>query len=240
MITEAEERLRRDIAEVLHSRVQNRLLTIWYRLEEIQEFVLRDSASASRALAELRELVDDIRERDVRDLSHRLHPSIIRAGLLPALEMLVDETPRVEVELRADDRIQELDDAATSGIPEAVRLTAYRVVEEALGNVIKHAGAARAIVELRLDAAGLQLEIRDDGRGFDTLQPGLGLSSMAARVGRLGGAWRIQSTPGEGTCVSAVLPLSVEQVQDGVRAQVALGQEERRNAARGHAVAGSI
>src|SRR5579859_2554716 len=240
MITEAEERLRREIAEVLHSRVQNRLLAIWYRLEEVQELLPADSTSANKALGDLRGLVDDIRERDVRELSHRLHPSIIRAGLLPALEMLVEELPRVEVEIRADESVQAIDDAATGGLPEVVRLTAYRVVEEALGNVIKHSGAARATVELHVGESGLQLEVRDNGRGFDSLRPGLGVSSMAARVGRLGGTWNITSVPGQGTCVSVVLPVSVQQMQDGVRAEVPLGQEQRTEAQGGRAVAGTV
>jgi signal transduction histidine kinase len=240
MITEAEERLRRDIAEVLHSRVQNRLLTIWYRLEEIQDLVSPDSTLVRQSLESVRELVDEIRERDVRDISHRLHPSIIRAGLLPALEMLVDELPRVEVELRADESVQELDDARFSGIPETVRLTAYRVVEEALGNIIKHSGATHAIVQLRQSEAGLRLEIRDDGVGFETLRPGLGVSSMAARVGRLGGTWSISSTPGNGTCVVAVLPLSAQQMQYGVRAEIPLGQEQGAHSSGGLTVTDSL
>jgi signal transduction histidine kinase len=240
MITEAEERLRREIAEVLHSRVQNRLLAIWYRLEEVQQLLPPESASAHQALGDLRELVDDIRERDVRELSHRLHPSIIRAGLLPALETLAEEMPRIEVQLDADGRVEQLDDAANSGIPEVVRLTAYRVVEEALGNVIKHSGAARATVALKVIEAGLKVEVRDDGVGFDTMRPGLGLSSMAARIGRLGGTWEIASRHGAGTCVSAVLPLSIKQLQDSVRAQMPFGQELRADTFGGRAVTGAV
>ncbi|MBV9578515.1 MAG: HAMP domain-containing protein [Chloroflexi bacterium] len=240
MITEAEERLRRDLAEVLHSRVQNRLLTTWYRLEEIQDLLREDPAAAPPALAEVRQLIDDIREHDVRELSHRLHPSIIRAGLLPALEVLVEETPRVTVELVADSGVQQLDDAATNGIPEVVRLTVYRVVEEALGNVIKHAHATRATVELRQLEAGLHVEIADNGVGFTALKTGLGLSSVAARVARLGGTWSIHSVPGQGTRVSASVPYSVEQVQNGIWTEVAFGEEYRSNPPGGGAIASAI
>ena len=237
LITEAEERLRRELSEVLHSRVQNRLLTIWYRLEEI-ETLLHDPSAARREIAEVRDQLDDIREHDVRELSHRLHPSIIRAGLLPALEMLAGETPRVTVSIDAAAEVQDLDDAAQNGIPELIRLTAYRVVEEALGNVVKHAGAGQVQVRLAVVERGLELQVRDDGSGFvmDHVRAGLGMSSMAARVGRVGGTWHIDSVPGQGTTVRVVLPLSVEQMQDGLRAEAPFGQEGSADAARGHAV----
>src|SRR5262249_49128706 len=153
----------------------------------------------------------DIREQDVRELSHRLHPSIIRAGLLPALETLAEEAPRLEVTVTADAAVHTLDDAAANGIPEAVRLTAYRVVEEALGNVVKHANAGHVEVHLAMSSRGLELQVRDDGRGFElqSPRPGLGLGSIAARVGRLGGRWSISSVPGHGALVEVVLPLSV-------------------------------
>jgi signal transduction histidine kinase len=227
LITQAEERLRRELAEVLHSRVQNRLLMVWYRLEEAQELLESDPPAAARLLGEIRQQVDDIREQDVRELSHRLHPSIIRAGLLPALETLAEEVPRLAVEIHATDAVQSLDDMANNGIPEEVRLTAYRVVEESLGNVVKHAEASRVDIDLDVSSEGLSLQIRDDGRGFDEhlARPGLGLGSIAARVGRIGGRWSIHSKGGQGTCVSVALPLSVQQVQDGLRTQVFFGQE---------------
>lgn len=240
MITEAEERMRRELAEVLHSRVQNRLLSIWYRLEEIQDQLESDSVSAKADLGHVRDQLDDIREHDVRELSHRLHPSIIRAGLLPALEVLAEETPKVRVELRASADVEELDDALHNGIPETIRLTVYRVVEEALGNVVKHANAQRATVELRLVDGGLQVEVIDDGMGFDVVRPGLGLSSMAARVGRVGGTWSIRSAPGHGATVSAVLPCSVEQLQDGLRTEAAFGQEHGAEAGSDRSVARSL
>ncbi len=229
LITEAEERLRRELAEVLHSRVQNRLLMVWYRLEEAQVLLGSASAEATALLADIRQQVDDIRERDVRELSHRLHPSIIRAGLLPALELLTEEMPRLDISISADPKVRSLDAATPSGIPEEIRLTAYRVVEEALGNVAKHAQASHVEVHLEVTPDGLGIQVRDNGRGFveHTLRPGLGLGSIAARVGRVGGRWSMVSARGSGACLSVALPLSVQQVQDGLGAQVPLGQEHR-------------
>ncbi|MBV8715432.1 MAG: HAMP domain-containing protein [Chloroflexi bacterium] len=239
LITQAEERLRRELAEVLHSRVQNRLLMVWYRLEDALDLVRSDPAAAAELLFDIRQQVDDIREQDVRELSHRLHPSIIRAGLLPALETLAEELPRLEIIIAADAEVRSLDDAARNAIPEAVRLTAYRVVEEALGNAVKHANATHVDVELHLTSSGLAVTVRDNGEGFNprTLRPGLGLGSISARVGRVGGTWTISAAPGEGTLLTVVLPLSVEQVQDGLHRQVTLGQEHGADADSSRAVA---
>jgi signal transduction histidine kinase len=227
LIAEAEERLRREIAEVLHSRVQNRLLMVWYRLEECQELVQRDPAAAEREIGDIRDLVDQIREQDVRELSHRLHPSIIRAGLIPALETLVEDFPRPEAHLHTDRRVEEVDNPSHGGLPESIRLTAYRVVEEALANVARHASADRADVALSLVDGSLRVEVRDNGIGFDTraMRTGLGLGAIAARVERVGGTWSIDSSQGTGTRLTVRLPLSVDQPQNGFHAQAAFSQE---------------
>jgi signal transduction histidine kinase len=212
MITEAEERLRRELAEVLHRRVQNRLLMVWYRLEECQDLLERDPVAAGRLVAEVRDQLDEIREKDVRDLSHRLHPSIIRAGLLPALETLAEEMPRLDVAIVPDADVEALDHSSHNGISETVRLTAYRVVEEALGNVAKHAQTTHVEVALHMVDGSLAIGVRDEGRGFDpqTLHAGLGLGSIAARVERMHGHWTITSSVGQGTNLSVLLPCGVE------------------------------
>jgi signal transduction histidine kinase len=85
----------------------------------------------------------------------------------------------------------------------------YRVAQEALHNTVKHARAKRVNVCMRWDTDGLILEVCDDGVGFETARsfPGhLGVHSMRERIGRLGGTLRIESTPGQGTCIRAQLP----------------------------------
>jgi PAS domain S-box-containing protein len=85
----------------------------------------------------------------------------------------------------------------------------YRVAQEALHNTVKHARAKKVNVCMRWDTDGLLLEVCDDGVGFDTARsfPGhLGLHSMQERITRLGGTLRIESTPGQGTCICAQLP----------------------------------
>jgi signal transduction histidine kinase len=238
LITEAEERLRREIAEVLHSRVQNRLLMVWYRLEECQDLLERNPAEAERLIGQIREQVDEIREHDVRELSHRLHPSIIRAGIAAALDTLVEELPHLPVRLSIDPAVEALDQSIDDPLPDAVRLTAYRVVEEALANVARHAGASRVDVTVGLDDGYLVVEVRDDGRGFDTAasRTGLGLGSIAARVDRIGGAWTVTSRVGEGTLLAVRLPRSVDELQNGFDAEVPLRQERNAETHGGRAV----
>jgi signal transduction histidine kinase len=234
LITAGEERVRREIAELLHSRVQNRLLMAWYRAEDVQDVLSNDPAQANQLLADLRDQLDAIREQDVRELSHRLHPSIIRTGLVPALERLTDDFDgRLAVSLHVDPAVVALDDPLANEIPDAVRLSAYRVVEEALGNVARHAAAARAEIAVGVADAAVQVSVRDDGRGFDPRQVrvGLGLGTISAHVGRVGGTWHLDSAPGQGTTLRVSLPLvvAVEEPQDGLGGEVAFGQEDGAN-----------
>ena len=95
-------------------------------------------------------------------------------------------------------------------VGEALQLTAYRLVQEALTNIGKHAQARHVAVRLAAQPHHLEVEIRDDGRGFDpdAVGPGShGLAGMRHRVEALGGRLGVQSAPGAGTTLRAVLPL---------------------------------
>lgn len=211
-VTAAEERLRREIAELLHSRVQSRLIVAWHRLGQCQRLLMTDPAEASRILADVRDEIDHVREQGLRQAAHLLHPAIIGVGLVPAIRSLTGrygEAFAVEVEVAP--AIARLDDPADNAIPEAMRLTAYRVLEEVLANVQRHAHAREVDVSLDLDANGrLRMIVRDDGRGFDprTRRSGLGLVSIAGRVGQVGGTWSIESRPNGGTTVAVTLPIA--------------------------------
>jgi len=88
--------------------------------------------------------------------------------------------------------------------------TIYRLVQEALTNVVKHSGAARALVRVRGEAESVAIEIEDDGCGFDPgeeTRAGFGLGGMRERALLAGGTLRVSSTPGSGTVVRATVPL---------------------------------
>ena len=139
-------------------------------------------------------------------LSRWLHPSLLDdVGLVEALRAEVDRFSKAEsipVELRLDEPVPEL--------PPETALGLYRVVQEALQNVARHAAAGTVLVSLRPKLRGCELEVRDDGVGFDPERrprPGLGLASMTERVRLVGGRLRIHSAPNRGSAVVAWVPL---------------------------------
>jgi signal transduction histidine kinase len=143
--------------------------------------------------------------QDVHSLSHRLHPSILDdLGLVDALKTECDSLSnlaRVPIGVKIQENF-----AAPTG---QIALCLFRVTQEALQNVSRHAKASSVDVSLRELDDGFELSVRDDGVGFDghrREQPSLGLASMRERVYQLGGKLDIDSAPGRGTTVSAWVP----------------------------------
>ena len=144
---------------------------------------------------------------DVHDLSHRLHPAILKdLGLSEALK---SECRRFSGagSTRIDVDAQDVPQA----LPDDVALCLFRIAQESLRNVERHARARQARVSLRCLNGGVQLVIEDDGMGFDAGQmqsgPHLGHASMRQRIQLLGGKLLINGFPGRGTTVSAWVPL---------------------------------
>lgn len=206
-----EERLRAQIAEFLHSQVQNRLLMAWHRLRTALQCWPAEPEAAQILVAEVADQLDEIREQDVRQASYRLHPSFIREGLTPALHALIERFEgHVGLTLVIDPALAAWDTPLRNRLPEALRLAAYRIVEEALGNVARHAQATWVRLALGLDGqAALFLTVEDNGQGFavDGTRWGLGLASIDSRVQQLDGEWRITSQPGKGTTLAVRLAL---------------------------------
>jgi signal transduction histidine kinase len=198
-----EERSR--VARDLHDDVSQQIAVLSHRLETIQESLPNSADPGLRNAAEavgdgLRDLADT-----VRAMAHRMHPSLLdHLGLGPALESLAHETAtgtglEVRVEMALDPKLE---------LPQALAL--YRVAQEALHNVQKHARAARVLVRMRQTDRSTILEVSDDGEGFllqaSASPPGLGLLSMRERMRLAGGELSIASTPGQGTVVVAWVP----------------------------------
>lgn len=208
-IVAAQESTRRDIAQQLHGSVQNRLIMLILRMKELE--TKEPTAETLEEIADLRSQFEELLETDIRSISHQLYPTILRRGLIPALESLGDrfeEIFRVRLELEEGLREQERSDQNL--VPEPVRLAAYRIVEEALSNVVKHAQASRVTIAVDMPAEGqLRLRVQDDGEGFDVekLSDGLGLMGIRDYVEVGGGELSIRSAPGDGTEVTATLPL---------------------------------
>jgi signal transduction histidine kinase len=201
-VVDAQERERRRIARELHDDTGQALTSvlIGLRLAEDSD----DLESVRSTLRDLRETVT-ASIRDLRSLAVELRPTALDDfGLEPALERLVDTFGR---------RTGLVIDLGVSGLDvrlgEELETALYRVVQEGLTNIAKHAGATRVTVSVHGHDHVVSLTIEDDGRGFKVSGPalGLGLVSMRERAELVGGSLRLESTPGQGTTLSVEVPM---------------------------------
>jgi len=196
---------RRVIARELHDDLTQRLARL-----AIDAGIIRHDQNSDTLDDELKNLRDELARisEDVHDLSYRLHPSIVEdLGIPTALRA---ECQRVQK--YANVRIKERIGETHEKIPKNTALCAYRIFQEALNNAVSHAKADSIEVVFENDGQALKLEISDDGRGIEKAQmksgESIGLSSMRQRARLMGGTLSIRSARGEGTSVSAVLPLT--------------------------------
>lgn len=201
---------RRRISRELHDDINQRLAMLAVEVETLEQRVSSSPEQTGRALRAIQDRVVELSD-DVRHLAYQFHPSVLDdLGLPVALQRLVDDvaahsgikaifTPRMVPE----------------ALPQEVATCLYRVAQESLANVVKHAGAAHVEVELAGEGDYLTLSVKDDGRGFNAermreSRTSLGLVSMHERVHMVNGACRITSQPGQGTQVTVSVPLAKE------------------------------
>ncbi len=219
-IVATQESLRKDIAQQLHGSVQNRLIVLLHRLTELEHAALPGELAAE--LGDLRQELNGLLESHVRPISHRLYPSILRRGIVPALQSLGDQFEAVLViEMELDEQLIRREKADRELTTEQTRLAVYRIAEEALANVVKHAKASSVTVGLELSSEGwLCLTVRDDGQGFDVgmASGGMGLLLIQDYAEAAGGACVIRSAPDKGTEVIANVPLASSGAKHSERA----------------------
>ncbi len=206
LVARAHEEERAWVASELHDDVLQRVALVRAEVESLWE---ADRPQSAAGLEEnLRginaELVD--LAIAVRRIAARLHPTLVdQVGLVPALQALVGE-----IERGADVTVQLTVSGPDRGLtPEAARAT-YRIVQESLRNIVRHAASRTARVTLQFAPEALRLRVEDDGRGFDPAVVrlgGLGLASLRERALIAGGTAEITSRVGHGTTVEVRLPL---------------------------------
>ena len=197
---EERRRLRRD----LHDGVQPALSGISLGLDaarnlltghgEVDQLLTQLRAELDTAAGDLRRMVYDLRPPALDQLGvvGAVRQQAAKLGMSPA---------GPEIVVKAHDDLHDL--------PAAVEVAVYRICQEALENVRKHAGAASCEILLNVHEGSLRLEVRDDGVGMaGDVNRGVGLAAMRERTAELGGMCTVESAPGSGTCVRAVLPLS--------------------------------
>jgi signal transduction histidine kinase len=195
---EERRRLRRD----LHDGVGPQLAALMLELETASDLV-SDNPEASALMAKLSKRAREI----VSDVRHSVHalrpPALDELGLVEALRegAIQYGTAGLRVSVENPEEL--------SHLPAAVEVACYRIVQEALANVVRHARASHCSIRIRLDeeTCDLSVEVEDDGRGIRAEdRAGVGMSSMRERTEELGGRCTVRPLAGGGTLVRAVLP----------------------------------
>ncbi len=208
-LVEAQEEERARIAAEVHDDILQTLVAVSLRLQVLAEkgggeggaggvgdpAIAALATQVTAAADRLRRLLADLRP-------YGLDQGVFGSALAERIDLEFDEGTAVDVQVDHD------------AMPPAVGTTLYRVAQEALANIRAHAGAGHVSVRVARAGGGVELTVRDDGRGFDPAQQAsgrrYGLMTMRERTELLGGSLQIESSPGAGTLVRAWLPLPPE------------------------------
>lgn len=200
-VVDAQEKERTEIAGELHGNV-NQILTTCKLLLESEKAKQPESIVLSNVYEYLQNAIDEI-----RNLSHRLDATQVRdLGLVLTIQGLIE---KISLARKYDLQfILEDDDEDLSSLDERVALSIYRIVQEQISNIMKHAEALKIIISLSCSNTSIDLEITDDGKGFDlkTDRRGLGLRNIYGRVALHKGTVSIHTAPGEGCILSVCIP----------------------------------
>jgi two-component system, NarL family, sensor histidine kinase UhpB len=202
----AQEEERRRLARELHDDTAQSLASLLVRLRVLER--TEEPAELRGRLHEFRDLIAGALD-DVRRMAMDLRPTLLDdLGLAPAVEAHTrDVAARWKLAVRVQN--SDIDDR----LPTEIELVAYRIVQEALVNAVKHASATVIDVSLTQRGRMLRIAVQDNGRGFavaETLasrERGLGLFGMEERAALVGGAFEVASAPGQGTTVTAIIPV---------------------------------
>jgi signal transduction histidine kinase len=197
-IVESADGARRRIERDLHDGAQQQLVALALVLQTARRQLDRDPDQARALLDDARGALDDAL-RDLRELARGIHPAVLSdRGLGFALEALAGRaTVPVEIAQAPDERL-----------PDAVEAVAYFVVAEALTNVARYAQADQAVVAVARENGRVVVRVSDDGVGGADPSGGSGLRGLGDRVAALDGTLDVESPPGGGTTVHAVIPLA--------------------------------
>jgi signal transduction histidine kinase len=205
---QVQEEERRRIAGDIHDGVTQRIIGIWYRVMHLEKLLGAAAPAAQEALDTIKQQLDAALQ-EARGAIYNLRPSTLDdLGLIPSLRSLLHEFERdtsatCSLQIRGEQRL-----------PGYMEVGIYRIVQEALRNVKKHARARTVKVSLYRSEETVRLTVSDDGRGFvrrkrgeDNVLKSFGLESMEERAQMLGGELFVRSPVGEGTTVRVSLPI---------------------------------
>ncbi|MBI4286480.1 MAG: HAMP domain-containing protein [Chloroflexi bacterium] len=209
-ILTAQEEERKRIARELHDETTQSLIALVMRLETLNAVAVEATRKTGNRLADIKALAVKTLD-NVHKTIFDLRPSVLDdLGLLSALRWYAENRLpaagiRVHVEVPHEER----------KLPAELEIALFRIVQEAITNIIKHAEARNAMLNVEFVNSAIRIEVEDDGKGFDvkSVSPqvdrtrGLGLLGMEERVTLLGGKFEIESQPGSGTHLTIEVPL---------------------------------
>src|SRR5579863_5309959 len=194
-LVEAQEDERRSISRELHDAVGQTLTGIRVELANLSRKIRNQQMDGLETqVDEIKEMLDDS-VGVVRNMALLLRPSMLDdLGLVPALQWQAREVSK-----RTGVRVKVAAESVSEELPEEHKTCIYRIVQEALHNIVKHADARDVKVTVRQEVDRIWLAIQDDGKGFDTqMERGMGLLGIQERVSHLGGTYSVESQPGAG------------------------------------------
>jgi signal transduction histidine kinase len=199
-IVAASDEARRRIERDLHDGTQQRLISLALAVRAAEANVPPDDGGLRTELSRIATGLGDVVE-DLQEISRGIHPAILsHGGLGPALRTLA----------RRSTIPVQLDVTTTARLPAPIEVAAYYLASEALANAAKHAHASGIEISLATRDGCLVLSIRDDGVGGADPARGSGLVGLTDRVRALGGSIRVSSRPGDGTHITAELPVELD------------------------------
>ena len=203
----AQEEERRRIARELHDDLAQRLAVFAIDVGQLEQQLVDPPDPIQEKFREMKKDIIEI-SQDVHNLSRQLHPSILDdLGLIKAVESECTHFSRregIEIVFNHEN--------IPTGIPKGISLSLYRIIQEGLSNISKHACADHISVSLKGIGHDVLLSVQDDGLGFDSAEvkkkPGLGFSSMSERASLIHGEFSISSQPERGTVITVRVPLT--------------------------------
>lgn len=216
-IIEAQETERRRVARELHDGVSQLLASVRFRLQAVESWLRESADSPLRREMERMNKYLTSAMHEVRAISHNLRPrELDDLGLVAAIRSATNELAG-HSSLRVECRMARL----SRRLSPEIELALYRIFQESVANILKHAGAGRIVVQLRRDAGGVTLKVSDDGGGFTARakngradRSSLGLVNMRERAEFIGGTLTVKSVPREGTVIEVWAPLSTKRPKD--------------------------
>jgi PAS domain S-box-containing protein len=203
----AQEAERKRLARELHDDLSQRLAALAMEAEIFERHLPSPRGADHFRLREMKEKLVEL-SIDVHAMSRRLHPSILDdLGLVDAVASecaMFQKRDGIVVNYQSEN--------IGSEVPPDIAVCLYRIIQEALRNISRHAGATEVAINLVSQDQAIRLSIRDNGRGFNpgqkTSKAGLGLDSMKERAYLIGGDFSVKSQPGQGTVIEVLAPLS--------------------------------